>query len=386
MDVIYYHTQSKRIIADNLYKSKSMQTALIVVLLLVVGIAVFLLVRLQQKIIDLQKPREGEQNLFVMLQNQIQDLTRTVDQKITDTHRALNQTQESLNKTIQGQHSQSLRIISEVTEKLTKLDETNKQVVSFTDQMKNLERVLTNSKNRGSLGEAGLELILSNILPPGSFKIQYGFADGDTVDAAIFIKDQILPVDAKFSLDNYRRIIDEVNPEKKEALEKEFKNDLKKRIDETAKYIRPKENTLDFAFMFIPAEGIYYDLLINEVGTVKVNTRSLIDYAFKEKKVIIVSPTTFAAYLQTVLQGLRALQIEESAKEIRKRVEQLSMHLASFDTYMQKLGNNLGTTVSMYNQAYKELGKIDKDVTRITDGSKIVEPLQLEKPLSRELE
>jgi DNA recombination protein RmuC len=250
--------------------------------------------------------------------------------------------------------------------------------------MKNFEKVLTSSKNRGSLGEAGLELILSNILPPGSFKTQYAFQDGDIVDAAIFIKDQILPVDAKFSLDNYRRIIDEIDLTKKEELEKDFKADLKKRIDETAKYIKPKEGTLDFAFMFIPAEGIYYDLLINEVGTVKVNTRSLIDYAFKEKKVIIVSPTTFAAYLQTVLQGLRALSIEESAKEIRKRVEQLGAHLASFDTYMQKLGNNLGTTVGMFNQAYKELGKIDKDVVKITDGEKVIEPHQIERPKTLE--
>ncbi len=361
-----------------------MQTLLLVFLTLGLTGALILLFLLYKKLLESQKPKEGEQNLFIMLQNQIQDLTRTVDQKMTDTHKALNTTQENLHKTIQTQFSQSARIISDVTERLTKLDETNRQVVSFTDQMKNLERVLTNSKNRGSLGEAGLELILSNILPPGTYKLQYAFLDGDTVDAVICIKDQFLPVDAKFSLDNYRRILDEIDPAKKEILEKEFKTDLKKRIDETAKYIKPKEGTLDFAFMFIPAEGIYYDLLINEVGAVKVNTRSLIDYAFKEKKVIIVSPTTFAAYLQTVLQGLRALQIEESAKEIRKRVEQLGSHLLAFDAYMQKLGNNLGTTVGMYNQAYKELGKIDKDVIKITEGEKNIEVLQLERPQSLE--
>ncbi|MBP9695017.1 MAG: DNA recombination protein RmuC [Candidatus Magasanikbacteria bacterium] len=354
---------------------------LLAVLLIITLVMIFLMYK---KMITLNSPKDGEQNLFLMLQQQVQELTRTMDQKMADTHRVMNETQESIHKTIQSQFSQSTRIISDVTERLTKLDETNKQVLTFTDQMKNFEKVLTSSKNRGSLGEAGLELILSNILPPGSFKTQYAFQDGDIVDAAIFIKDQILPVDAKFSLDNYRRIIDEIDPTKKEELERDFKADLKKRIDETAKYIKPKEGTLDFAFMFIPAEGIYYDLLINEVGTVKVNTRSLIDYAFKEKKVIIVSPTTFAAYLQTVLQGLRALSIEESAKEIRKRVEQLGAHLSSFDTYMQKLGNNLGTTVGMFNQAYKELGKIDKDVVKITDGEKAIEPLQIERPKTLE--
>lgn len=357
-----------------------MQTTLLIILTLGLASALILLFLLYKKLQDSQKPKDGEQNLFLLIQNQIQDLSRTVDEKITDTHKVMAETQSTLHRTIQSQFGQSAKIISEVTERLTKLDETNRQVVSFADQMKNLERVLTNQKTRGALGEAGLELILSNILPPGTYQMQYGFPDGDIVDAAIFIKDQILPVDAKFSLDNYRRIVDEIDPAKKEMLEKEFKTDLKKRIDETAKYIKPTNGTLDFAFMFIPAEGIYYDLLINEVGAVKVNTRSLIDYAFKEKKVIIVSPTTFAAYLQTVLQGLRALQIEESAKEIRKRVEELGRHLGSFDMYMQKLGNNLGTTVGMYNQAYKELGKIDKDVVRITEGERAIEPIQLDKP------
>lgn len=281
---------------------------------------------------------------------------------------------------IQKQSFDTSRIVQDVTSKLEKLEATNKQVVGFTDQLQNLEKVLTNSKNRGSLGEANLELILSNILPPQNYEMQYRFKDGETVDAVIKIKNHLLPVDAKFSLENYRRILAETDLGKKVELEKMFKNDLKKRIDETSKYIRPNEDTLDFAFMFIPAEGIYYDLLINEVGAVKVDTGGLIDYAFKEKKVIIVSPTTFAAYLQTVLQGLRALQIEESAKEIRKRVEELGRHMISVDSYMQKLGNNLGTVVNSYNATYKELGKVDKDVVRITDGEKKIEPLTLEKP------
>jgi DNA recombination protein RmuC len=122
-------------------------------------------------------------------------------------------------------------------------------------------------------------------------------------------------------------------------------------------------------------------LLINKVGAIKANTRDLIDYAW-EKKVIIVSPTTFLAYLQTVLQGLRALKIEESAKEIRKRVEDLAKHLLAFDSYMNKLGTHLSTTVNAYNTAYKELGKVDKDILRITGESAGIEVKELEKPLS----
>ncbi len=210
--------------------------------------------------------------------------------------------------------------------------------------------------------------------------MQYKFTDGDIVDAVVFVKDKIIPVDSKFSLENYNRAVEEKDPVRKEEYESTFKRDLKNRIDETSKYIKPKENTMDFAFMFIPAEGIYYDLLINKVGAIKINTHDLIDYAFKEKHVIIVSPTSFLAYLQTVMQGLRALQIEESAKEIRKRVEELSKHIGVYDEYMKKLGSSMSTTVNAYNTAYKEFNKIDKDVMKITGGEKQVEVLSIEKP------
>jgi len=295
----------------------------------------------------------------------------------------LNFIQKQSNSTaniLQKQTSDTSKIVQEVTSKLEKLEATNKQVVDFTGSLKNLEKVLSNSKNRGSLGEASLEMILQNILPPQSYEMQYHFKSGEAVDAVVKIKDKLLPIDAKFSLENYQRIIDETDKDKRIELEKSFKNDLKKRIDETAKYIRPNENTLEFAFMFIPAEGIYYDLLINEVGAVKVNTRSLIDYAFNEKKVIIVSPTTFAAYLQTVLQGLKALQIEQSAQAIRANVEKLEKHLLAYQEYHQKLGNNISTVVNSYNTSSKEFNKIEKDVIKITDGEKTFEQNLLDKP------
>src|SRR3990167_6910545 len=361
---------------------------LIILLIAVLIGIVFLFIQLK----NAQKPKENDQNLFMLLQNQMQELNRAFDQKMLETHKVMGDTQQHLHKTlqeqfgqttkiIQGVTGQSTKMIAEITEKLTTLDKTNQQVIGFSEQLNNLQRVLTHQKQRGALGEAGLQLVLENILPPTAFQLQYQFKDGDTVDAAIFTKDGIIPVDAKFSLDNYQRLIHEDNEVEKSALEKEFKNDLKKRIDETSKYIKPKEGTLEFAFMFIPSEAIYYDLLVNEVGAVKVNTRSLIEYAFKERKVIIVSPTTFAAYLQTVLQGLRALNIEESAKSIRKNVESLQKHIIAYDEYMKKLGMSMGTTVNHYNTAYKELGKIDKDIVRITEGDASIDVLQIEKPV-----
>lgn len=306
---------------------------------------------------------------MLMLQNQLNELNKTLDNKLGQT-----------TEVIQRQSDQNLNMIKGLTQELTSLRETNKQVMGVQDQIKNLEKVLTSQKQRGNLGEAGLRLVLENILPPTAFKMQYKFDDGDIVDAAIFTKDGIIPVDAKFSLENYNRIIDETDDKRRAVLENDFKNDLKKRIDETSKYIKPTKGTLDFAFMFIPAEAIYYDLLVNEVGAVKVNTRNLIEYAFKERKVIIVSPTTFAAYLQTVLQGLNALKLEKHTQEIVKRVELLQRHLAAYDDYTKKLGSNLETVVNTYNTSQKELKKIDKDVVKISGVPEVIEPLQIDKP------
>ena len=341
----------------------------------IVGLIYFLLRRKSEG-----KPQDNQ--AILMIQDQLKEMRQTlqnfgsqVDSKMGDSA-----------KMFQQQFAQSTKIVRDVTEKLTKLDETNKQVMNVADQLQGLEDVLKNPKHRGVLGEYFLENVLKNVLPPSNYQMQYEFKNGDIVDAVVFVKDKIIPVDSKFSLENYNRILNEKDKDKKEELEKLFRADLKNRIDETAKYIKPGENTMDFAFMFIPAEGIYYDLLVNQVGAIKVNTRDLIEYAFKEKHVIIVSPTSFFAYLQTVMQGLRALQIEESAKEIRKYVEMLQKHLLSYDEYMKKLGNNLGTTVNAYNRASKEFGKVDKDVVKITGKSSEIEPLQIEGPVVEEEE
>ena len=319
------------------------------------------------------------------------ELRLELDKKLSETHKITqNQYGQSANimqsvtsqanKMMTDMHAQSQKVITEVSEKLAKLDETNKQVINFSSQLKNLQDILKNPKQRGVLGEYYLEQTLKNVLPPNTYKMQYAFKNGEIVDAVVFVKDKIIPVDSKFSLENYEKILNATDDETREKLERQFKQDLKNRIDETAKYVRPDEGTLEFAFMFIPSEAIYYDLLVNQVGAVKVNTRDLIEYAFRDKKVIIVSPTSFLAYLQTVLQGLRAMQIEESAKEIKINVEKLGKHLLSYNEFLNKLGNSLGTTVSHYNNAYHEFKKVDKDVLKISGGSSEIEALELEKP------
>ncbi|MFH1565030.1 MAG: DNA recombination protein RmuC [bacterium] len=355
-----------------------MQTTLIfigIVIAAALSYVIFLLTKKQNSGEDAGVLKEIHENILKQHQNienqkqQLFELNKSVDQKLGDTHRAMH-----------AQFSQSAKIITDVTEKLTKLDDTNKQVMGFANQLQSLENILKNPKQRGILGEYFLETVLKNVLPPGSYQLQYKFKNGEIVDAVVFIKDKIVPIDSKFSLENYNRIVEESDASIKDSLQKEFKSDLKRRIDETSKYIRPNENTMDFAFMFIPSEGIYYDLLVNQVGAIKINTRDLIEYAFKEKHVIIVSPTSFLAYLQTVLQGLRAMQIEDSVKGIVKQVGQLSKHLLAYEDYFKKLGSNLGTTVNMYNSAYKEFAKIDKDVIKIAGEGNNVEVEQLEKP------
>ncbi len=350
-----------------------------VVLLLAVALMVYFLLTKKEDRSDQEKLSAMMERLAIISEEN-KELRQTIDRKLSETHAATRDSISHSGRVIQGIHEQSVRQIAAITEKLTKLEETNKQVVGFSEQLKNLQDILKNPKQRGVLGEYFLEETLKNVLPPNSYQIQYSFHDGEIVDAVVFVKDKIVPIDSKFSLENYERILNCRDEGEREQLEKSFKQDLKNRIDETSKYIRPEENTTDFAFMFIPSEAIYYDLLINKVGTVKIDTRSMIEYAFRDKRVVIVSPTSFLAYLQTVLQGLRAMQIEESAKEIRANVEKLGKHLKAFDEFYKKLGSSMSTTVNHYNNGYKELGKIDKDVVKIAGGEKQIEPLVLEKP------
>ena len=343
---------------------------LIITILVLVGLIVFLLIK-EKSAKD--TPPQFAPDSFLLLQNQLQELHRTLDTKIGESSK-------EMQNQMHAQLSHSTKIVQDVTEKLTKLDETNKQVLSFSDQLKNLQDILKNPKQRGIMGEFYLETVLKNVLPPGSYQMQYAFPNGDIVDAAVFVGEHVIPIDAKFSLENYNRIIQEPDLKLREPYEKLFRQDLKTRIDETSKYIKPRERTMDFAFMFIPAEGVYYDLLVNRVGGIDISSKDLIEYA-AQKHVIIVSPTSFLAYLQTVLQGLRGMQIQKEAGDIRKRVEDLGKHLLQYENYVQKMGGQLGTLVNTYNTSYKELKKIDKDVIKISGESReLGEVIVIEKP------
>lgn len=355
---------------------------LVVIILLVLAIAGMgaALFVITQRLRDLKQSGGVE-----LLKADVTELNRTIAQLQTNLGDKLERNSVNMQTSMQKQLSESMKLVGDVSQRLTKLDETNRRVVDVADELKTLQNVLQNPKQRGVFGEYYLESVLSNILPVKNFKMQYSFKDGVIADAVVFLdKGQILPVDSKFSLENYNRMVASATKVEREDWLKKVRNDLKGRIDETSKYIRPAEGTMDFAFMFIPSESLYYDLLIGDVGTGS-SARDLIEYAFREKKVVIVSPTSFMAYLQTVLQGLRSLQIEEQAKDIQVQVGKLGRHIASFDSYMEKLGKSLGTTVGHYNNAHKELAKVDTDVTKIAGGNKSIEPLLIDKPQEEEL-
>lgn len=348
---------------------------MLVAVIVLAGICAFLIGILFWKL-----SRPVDSSSAMLLKADMTELTKSMDQLKDGLQKQLTEQLGTSNKQMAAQFAASSKIIQEVTQKLTELDRTNKSVGDIASELKTLQNVLQNPKQRGVVGEFYLEQILKNVLPPGTFELQYRLAEGMVVDAVIKLDDKILPIDSKFSLENYNRLL-EASPEERPMLERAFKEDLKKRIDETSKYIKPGKGTLDQALMFIPSEAIYYDLLANKVGLGNVSGRNLMQYAAADKKVTIVGPSTLSAMLQTIVQGLRSIEIHKDTERIRKNIEQLSKHLIAHNAYMQKLGVSLGVTVGHYNTTYKELGKIDKDIVKIAQTEPSVEPVLLERPV-----
>lgn len=348
---------------------------IVLALVLVQGIGLYVMAKRQEKAQQAAFLQPKDDSGLLLLQKQIQNMEQALDAR-------MNESSRTVHETVRSQLGESARLIREITQEITSVKEIGRQTQGFAEQLQSLQDILKNPKQRGILGEYYLETVLKNVLPPGMYQMQYPFKNGEIVDAAVFVNDKVVPVDSKFSLENYNRLINTPQgSQERAALEKSFVNDLKLRISETAKYIRPEEGTMDFAFMFIPSEGIYYDLLTNQVGAgVAGEEENLIQRAAGKHKVIIVSPTSFLAYLQTVMQGLKALQIEKQAEEIQKRVGELMKHLQSYDAYQQKLGNALGVAVNHYNSGTKEFGKINKDIYRITGEKMELEVELLEKP------
>ena len=346
-----------------------MEYLLVIIVLIGSVIGLYFFIKKQIEINSKESKKEFESKLDTFVEAFKLESAKNLADQIKDSK----QDQKNMSDTLE-----------KVTKELEKIKGTNEQVLTFANQMKTLEKILGNQKQRGILGEIQLENLLANVLPPELFQMQYSFSNNEAVDAIIKVGEFVIPIDAKFSLDNYNKMIesDETDAERLNDLERKFKNDIKNRIDETSKYIRPNEGTVDYAYMFIPADGLYQDLLNNKVGSLKINQRDLVSYAY-QKKVMIVSPMSLFPMLQVTSKALNNMKVEESIQEIQINIEKLGNHLKAYFTYHEKLGNSLSTVVNHYNVSNKEFKKIDKDITKLTSNraSIGIETESLERPL-----
>ena len=346
-----------------------MEYLLVIIVLVGSVIGLYFFIKKQIEINSKESKKEFESKLETLVEVFKLESAKNLADQIKDSK----QDQKNMSDTLE-----------KVTKELEKIKGTNEQVLTFANQMKTLEKILGNQKQRGILGEIQLENLLANVLPPELFQMQYSFNNNEAVDAIIKVGEFVIPIDAKFSLDNYNKMIesDETDADRLNDLERKFKNDIKNRIDETSKYIRPNEGTVDYAYMFIPADGLYQDLLNNKVGSLKINQRDLVSYAY-QKKVMIVSPMSLFPMLQVTSKALNNMKVEESIQEIQMNIEKLGNHLKAYLTYHEKLGNSLSTVVNHYNVSNKEFKKIDKDITKLTSNKASIgiETESLERPL-----
>jgi len=306
---------------------------------------------------------------------------KEIDEKINQMRQILDRGMDVSQRSVQEQFKESRDLIKDTAKKITQFEQTNKRIENFATQLQSLENILKNPKQRGILGEYYLESILKNVFDPSQYQLQYKFKDSTIVDAVIFYQGKVLPIDSKFSMENYNKMIEQPDKEKRKELGRRLIVDIKKRIDETSKYIKTKEKTFDFAFMFIPSEGVYYDLISAKIGALKETGEDLVTYAHK-KNVVLVSPSSFYAYLQTIMHGLKLVKMKESMSYFRKNIETLEKHLKTYEVHFSKVGSHLSTTVNAYNNSQKEYKKIDKDIYRLTEkkkGGKVKIEL-LEKP------
>ena len=248
---------------------------------------------------------------------------------------------------------------SAIHERLGKVDEATTQMLARAKELGRLEQALRPPKARGGFGELLLENLLRDRLPPSAFQMQFTFDGGERVDAVVRV-DRLIPVDSKFPLDNYNRLVEAEHDDERTLAERQFARDVKQHIDViSAKYIRPDEGTYDFAFMYIPVESVYYELACGKTG-------ALLQYAHG-KRVFPVSPTTFVAYLQVIVLGLRGMQIERHAHEVMAYVAELQRDFTRFSGDFEKLGTHLSHAQSKYHEAGKRLDKFETKLERAVE-------------------
>ncbi len=314
---------------------------------------IWFLKRTTSKIDEIKTSRSENQALNLM-QQQIGQLTQNINQQLQNMNAQFQKTTGNIGTTL-----------GDVKKDLGKMEEVTREVLDKAKSISGLESLLRAPKFRGGFGELFLGDLLSQILPPAHYQLQYKFKSGETVDAIVRIGNNLVPIDAKFPLENFKKYLTEENKKEKEELRKKFITDVKKHIDAISeKYILPDEGTYDFALMYIPAENIYYETILKDETFGE--ERSIFSYAI-QKKVIPVSPNSFFAYLQVIVLGLKGLQIEKSAQHIFQSLARLQGDLTRFRGDFQVLGTHLTNAKTKFDDAEKRLDRFSGKLELVSD-------------------
>jgi DNA recombination protein RmuC len=250
---------------------------------------------------------------------------------------------------------QASRAVSEVHGQLGALGEATRRMEQVGRDIAGLEQILRAPKIRGGFGEVLLERLLAEILPTDAYRLQHGFRSGDKVDAAVVLGGRLVPIDSKFPLENFRRMVEEPDEDRRRQARRVFLRDVRNRVDEVArKYILPDEGTFDFALMYIPAENVYYEVILRE----ETGDDSLLGYALG-RRVIPVSPNSFYAYLQVILLGLRGLRIEQNAREILSTLGRLQVDATRLREHFDTLGRHITNAKNKYDEAATSLARLE---------------------------
>ncbi|MBI2997751.1 MAG: DNA recombination protein RmuC [Deltaproteobacteria bacterium] len=299
-----------------------------------------------------------------LIHQQLGQLLGNVNERLRENSDILQKTQQALGERLDN----AARVVGNVQKSLGSLEEANRKIYDVGKDIASLQEILRAPKLRGGLGEFFLGDLLSQILPPDHFTTQYSFRSGEKVDAAIRLGGSLVPVDSKFPLENFRRMLEAVSDEEKTRARRQFMTDVKKHVDAIAsKYILPDEGTYDFALMYIPAENVYYETIIKDDSL--GGERSLSQYALG-KRVIPVSPNSFYAYLQAIVLGLKGMKIEEHAKEIIQYLSRLEGDFAKFREEFALLGKHLGHVQSSFQSAEKRLDQFGQKLLAADSGER----------------
>jgi DNA recombination protein RmuC len=301
-----------------------------------------------------------------LLERGLAALDEKLDRRLGELDARVDRRFEGLDGRLLSSQQNAGQTASQIVERLGKLDGTAAQMLARANDLARLEQALRPPKARGGLGELLLANLLRDALPADSYSLQHGFRSGERVDAVIKV-DRLVPVDAKFPLDNFERVVEATGDDERQLAEKAFARDVKTHVDAIAsKYIRPAEGTYDFAFMYLPSEAVYYELVCGKTG-------ALFQHAL-ERRVFPVSPSTFHAYLGVIVLGLRGLQIERHAQEVMAYCAQLGKDFERFRSDFDVVGKHLGNAQSKYGEADRKLERLGAGLERATDWQAAVEP------------